>query len=796
MPFLATLFTAGSLLGALASAAISFGISYLASKLTTRSIGRQKTRAYTAVNGEVQVGGDVPEPCAFGFVVLAGYQAYYAKFGSGNKYNAEVFVFSSGRCDGLEPYLILNGEKRALIGATAIGGEAAHYTVAGFEGLISIRFYDGRPGQVADAKLVSDTAGLGNPWKATSRGTNLCYVVVQYTYDPKFNGRSPQFVFILRGIRCYDPRKDSTFSGGSGAHRLSNPTTWSFTRNPAIQRLNYQIGFKGVASNITLIGMGLPLAALDMNSYIASANVCDTKRIVDGRSIDTYHCNLIVKSTDDHSQVLKEFDDSMAAYGLNRSGLAGVLAGAPQVPVREITDEDIRTDAPQNVQYRRSSFDQINHLTGQFTSPESLFQPESLIPVTNTTDILADGRARTQSNDFLQVMDADIAQYLLTIRYRQNRLGARVTLPVSARLWFVSEIGEWVDYDGRTWLIVTKDGGSLTLAETSGDVYAEGGIVPGPIFIAPSELTNPSLLTTVNNFQMGSGIIQGVGYDQIPALRFVWNAPEDPSIYQVLIKYQIEGGGEVYEAVCNLPESGGLTVSANVVSHRTYRAQATILTRPDRYRTWTPWVTTSVPTVDVSMLWRQTQAEIKELVKNLRLDVDEVKDLVTLEGAQASTLDTGNSFLRRRSLQKSSDNNFARIINEELVRADADSALAQVLTAVEASVNEVSAFGLFKMKASVGPGGASVIVSLQARIDDGDNFTDSGLALEVYETSPGVYGSRATILSDKFVVTDGTTTTPPFIFAGGNMIFNGVLQSADGKRRIDANGTEFIRMWT
>ncbi|PCI03432.1 MAG: phage tail protein [Hyphomicrobiales bacterium] len=783
-----------AIVSGLVGIAISFGASALVQKYT----GREKKRNYAAVSGEVTLGGGVDMLGGFGITAIGGHREYYAKIRSGNKLNIDIFTLVNGWCDGLESYVWINGEKKSLISKAIIGGEAAHYDITGFEGLFSIRFYDGRPGQIADAKAVADTVGIGNNWKSTSRGTNICYVVVERLYNSVFKGRKPVIQWVLRGLRCYDLRKDSTFPGGSGTHRLNDPSTWEFSQNPAIQRLNYQLGFKGVLSGVSLIGMGRQLSQLDTNSYIAAANVCDTLRNVGGEDIPTYHCNIIAHSGDDHSQILKEFDDAMAGYGLNRAGLAGILAGAPQIPVREITADDIRIGAPKSSQFRRSAFDQVNYLAGQFISPESGFQPESLEPVTSASDVSNDGRIRSKTNDFLQVTDARIAQYLLTIRYRQNRLGARTTIPVSTRMWFISETGEWVTYEGKTWLITDKKAGNLTLAETSATIYNEGGIEVGPVITPPTAPINPSLLTQVQNFSAGSGIVEGSDGDQTPALIWTWDAPGDPSIVSIQIEYQREGSSKIYTVTTSDVESGSFTTTANVISNATYKCRAIFYTQPDRIRSYTPYYTTAVKTVDATVFLKQLQEDVVEVVSNFQANFDNINAYTALDGAQTSIIEMGSTFLQRKSIQKTAGTSLARIVNEEQVRATADSALAVAVTAVQASVGDLAASGLIKFESVVDEGGASASISMQVRVSTALDFEESGMTISVYETAQGsgVYTSLVVILADKFVISNGVDDLPPFVFLDNEMVLNGVIRSADNKRRIDPTGETFIYLET
>lgn len=595
----AALFAGSALATSLISSALAFG-----AQLAVSYLNRPKEQKYTAVQGEVQFGANVPAGAMFGTGKVVGHRIYYAKWGPGNKVNADVFILSNGWCDGLEPYVYFYGEKHDLVTRAIIGNETAHYGIADFNDAVSIRFYDGRPGQGVDAKLVADTDDLSKTWKSTSVCAGHAYVVVERTYNAKlFPKGRPDFEWVLRGLRLYDPRKDSTVAGGSGAQRLATPSTWAFSKNPALQRFNYQIGFKGLVSGRTVIGEGKSIGQIDLGTYFAAMNVCDTVR--EGKK--TYESAMYVDSSMDHTEILKEFDDAMAGYGLNRRGLSGVIPGAPQIPVLDIASSDIPLDRAQQVQRRKSAFDLYNYLSGQFTSIESNWAEESLKPVYVNADIAVDGRPRQTANDFLQVTDPDIAQYLLNIRYRQNRHGGTATVPVSRRVGLAVSEGEWVTFQGVTWLITEWQADeqfrfTLVLAETSADIYDDGDIEPGPIVIPPTPPINPSLISTIAGFDVEAGLVVGASGSQVPCLRFTWTPPQDPTITAVQFFYTAAGDATVYEDQSIDPEKGSYVTTKNVASGKSYTARATITTVPDRFKTFTSWETTLTSTGNISVL--------------------------------------------------------------------------------------------------------------------------------------------------------------------------------------------------
>ncbi len=750
---------------ALAATVIGSALAFAAS-LGFQYLNRPKKRKYTAVQGETQYGGDVPVGTLFGTGKTKGQRAFYAKYGSGNKVNAEVFLLANGWCDGLEPYVYFFGRKRNLVPTVMGGNHVAAYNVAGYGSSILILFFDGRPGQGVDTHLVANTATLGQRWKATSVNAGMAYVVVYRTYDADlFSQGKPEFEFVLRGLREYDPRKDSTVAGGSGPQRIDDPSTWVHTRNPAVHRLNYQLGLRAMISGRTLIGEGKSLGQLDLGTYFVAMNVCDTLR----GSKPTYQCSLWVTGEDDHTEILKEFDDAMAGYGLNRRGLSGIVAGAPQVPVLEITAEDIPIDRAKDIQFRKSAFERYNHLSGQFLSIEAMWNPESLTPVHVNADVAADGRNRQTSNDFLQVSDPDIAQYLLNIRYRQNRRGGTVTLPVSRRVGLRVQEGEWVIWRGKTWMISEwaldeKFRFTLKLSEADADIYDDGDIEPGPVVIPPTPPVNPSLLSTVQGFDVEAGYMTGAaGYD-VPILRFTWEPPEDPTITAVRFFYQVDGTTEVFQDQSVNPETGEYTTTKNVVSGKVYVAQATITTSPDRLKTFTPWMTTAEATGMLTAIAELNHlgGAVRHLFEGLYAEMGRVEGLLA-RLQQNLQINGGVSQSIGRQLQQ-----VGASFREEIVILTSD--VANVAAATEeliAEFGENLANGMVAFQAVAAPEGVNVRYAILLKAQLGDEFEQSGFFIELY-TEDGVIRSRAGFDVDQLVVSGGGgDAIKPFVIEDG-----------------------------
>ena len=673
---------AGQLIAAGLSIAAQVGLIYL---------NRPKQQTYTAVQGDVQIGASTDALAVFGYGAVKGQRVYYAKYGAGNAGNAFVYRLAQGWCDGLEPYVYFHGKKHNLIEKPKRGNEAARYWVEGFAEYIEFRFYDGRPGQTVDQHLVDLTAGLDRPWSATASGTNVCYITVEHVYDPNlFEQGVPEYTWVLRGLREYDPRKDSTVPGGSGSHRWDDPATFEWTENPAIHRLNYQLGVRGVVSGRAMIGRGYEPFQIDMQSHMVAANVCDALRTVGQVQKPTYIASLLVESGMDHIEIEREFEDAMAGYAVPIAGLSGVIAGAPQVPVMTIEARHIRTNAPKSYSPSRNTLDAVNVLSGQYTEPSNEWGPEALTTISVNADITEDGRKLQSENDFLQVPDADVAQYLLTIRYRQNRLQKSWALPVTRECGQIAQLGSWVLFEGDTWLVTgwsfdAKFQFSLTLSQTSADIYDDSEIQPGPVVLPRPAPINPSVVRTLSNFTVTAGVLSDNEGYQTPTLEFAWDNPGDPTITGVAIRYREAGSDDVFQLIEPAVVGGLSRTSGNILPGRNYEAQADIITDPQRLTIPTQWVTTATATSPVRSTLAQTADDVRDVFGGLYADIYGLFERVE-ELAESSSFLGLEGIQERRAVREQVGRVSASLVKEELVRATADEAIVGQVTTLEARV--------------------------------------------------------------------------------------------------------------
>ena len=159
---------------------------------------------------------------------------------------------------------------------TVGGGVASYYS--GYLTTVTVR----NPGTSANG------IAINSQWTSTATLTGCAYIYLKIkrtgssskAESPLAQGLPSRVTIRGKGMKVYDPRRDSTVTGGSGSHRAATQSTWEYSNggtdlgnNPALQILAYLLGWQ-INSKLA-VGKGIPAARLDLPSFIAAANICD-----------------------------------------------------------------------------------------------------------------------------------------------------------------------------------------------------------------------------------------------------------------------------------------------------------------------------------------------------------------------------------------------------------------------------------------------------------------------------------------------------------------------------------------
>lgn len=134
-------------------------------------------------------------------------------------------------------------------------------------------------GACPEASALAVTAGVSTRptgWTTAHKLSGLAAVMWRLRYDAKgkhFQNGVPQPLWVLKGARCYDPRKDSTYPGGSGSHRWDDEDTWEWSDNPYLNGLTWCIGRK--QNGKRAMGLGASIEQIIVSQFVEGAGIAE-----------------------------------------------------------------------------------------------------------------------------------------------------------------------------------------------------------------------------------------------------------------------------------------------------------------------------------------------------------------------------------------------------------------------------------------------------------------------------------------------------------------------------------------
>ena len=261
----------------------------------------------------------------------------------------------------------------------------------------------------------------GTKWGSTRRLTGCSYVHLRIKRtgttskadSPLVNGLPSRVTIKGNGAKIYDPRLDSTVTGGSGSQRANDQTTWGASQsgyrdNPALQLLWFLLGWK-IGGKLS-VGCGVPPARIDLASFITAANICDEAiTLAAGGTQPRYRTGGVASDSDQRMEIIQIFLSAMNGTMRDSGGRLAVVCMKNDLasPVLEFTDDDIIGDFTWN--QTRGLDESFNALHGKYTDPSnnSLYQAIEY-PVQSLTSV--DGIERMQTLDLPYVQEGRRAQ--------------------------------------------------------------------------------------------------------------------------------------------------------------------------------------------------------------------------------------------------------------------------------------------------------------------------------------------------------------------------------------------------
>jgi hypothetical protein len=471
----------------------NFALALAGAQILTSGLFGPKLPKRAAASAQLQL-GEQPRQAVLGRAAVAG--SLVDAFNYGGKYGTDwevlVLALADHRCDALEGFFVDD----TYVTFTGDG------MVAGFNSQLQVFWRDGQWDQTVPAILTSNGPG----WTANDRGRGVAWVAVAYKADksdaknPVFPSGRPRFRWVVRGLRCYQARKDSTV-GGSGAHRWNDPATWEWSENPIDIRHNWQRGIyagdRVTEPGMLLIGRGLSAIEAPPANVFPRANLCD--ELVDGAP--RYRIGGVVASTEPYIDVETDFAAAVAGVITQPEGAVEVDPGQAKAVIATFTDDDLLVGSTVTWNERilgQQDDSWINTVAARFVDPGQRWNSRSAPVRRDLADVIADGGPREAQPQLDLVTNQPQAQRVAEIIRRLGRLWGRATVTLPPRFAFIEE-GDWVAWQsdrrfgGATLTFRVEAWGSdkawhhqITLRQISASVFSDTAPLSDGVVAAPN----------------------------------------------------------------------------------------------------------------------------------------------------------------------------------------------------------------------------------------------------------------------------------------------------------------------
>lgn len=239
----------------------------------------------------------------------------------------------------------------------------------------------------------------------------------------------------FKGLKVYDPRLDSTYPGGVGAHRLDNASTWTWSANPILWALKWSLGLwegptlagapaHGSSTDYQVGGIGAKLAGVDVASFVSAASVADA---------NGWTCAAYPNTDDDKHQVLNAFLQAGGCVYAQKAGkISCIQRAAPKTSIVTISAAD--TAGPLEIDTAASRIDRINTIRPRHWSPLHRWQLTAQPEIKDAAAITADGGKRTRGVDYPFVTNPTQAGQLAALQIANTRETVAGVIPLKPHL--------------------------------------------------------------------------------------------------------------------------------------------------------------------------------------------------------------------------------------------------------------------------------------------------------------------------------------------------------------------------
>ncbi|WP_444461602.1 phage tail protein [Rhodobacter capsulatus] len=472
--------------------------------------------------------------------------------------------------------------------------------------------YDGTQ-TTADPHLVSRLGSYpARPWGNTAILSGVAYAIDQFTYnEEKFSG-IPSVKHVVKGIKLYDPRKDST-NGGTGTHRYDNQSTWQFSDNPVVLIYNLLRGIPIPGGSI--YGVGVSADAFVNAKWFAAMNICDEpgtqSTSADWRD-DTkrYRCGYEI---DMSQEPLSVIDDLLLACGgmIAEQGGTYYISLVPSAPVASITDDDIIVTEPVESQPFQPLTDCVNTIRATYPNPRKLWETEDAKPYSKT-----EWKTEDQGLELVADVKLSAVPFPRQVRRLMREMGSdhrrrrvhTITLPPKYMFLNIFDQITWTSperyYENKLFEIqgITISPDTLNLVvnlrERDPADYDLDAVSDALIPVVPDVTPVVPSISGVFGFDFSAiSLRDSSSVARKPALKITWGVPNTWRALAYEIK---DANGTIVKSDSTSATGGGqIVVSDGVLPNQTYQCRVKVNER-SIVTEWSAWKSITTPDVRIS----------------------------------------------------------------------------------------------------------------------------------------------------------------------------------------------------
>jgi len=271
-------------------------------------------------------------------------------------------------------------------------------------------------GLCPEAAALSPTWAGAPGWDGSSKLSGEAAIGFNAKFDKdgkRFANGLPVFGAYGKWAKAYDPRLDSTWPGGSGAHRSDDESTWEWTETPALIAGSYALGYR---QNGTLVmGMGLAGDAIDWDYVADWANVCEANEwTIFGR---------VFEPVGPEQRWANLKDICAAGGGVPIPSVGGRLSfhyPSPKISLGTITEDD-RAQGRISRTAMKGYADRINSVIPRYIEPDAKWDMVQAEKVSVAAFVTDDGEEKLTEWPFNLVKDVDQAAELAGYKIWESR---------------------------------------------------------------------------------------------------------------------------------------------------------------------------------------------------------------------------------------------------------------------------------------------------------------------------------------------------------------------------------------